>query len=356
MKYNLLIFLLIFCNTIKVDTTEYTNQPNSNRNLVSDNNSSKKNLIIAVISNCDWNNMAIFFKSFEKAHFENTDLIIFANKLKGKAKEKMNSYATEIYPIPDEYTKISTSNSRWKIYSDFLNKNKNLYNQVFTTDIKTTFFQKDIFKYYENKKPFLGISLEDGFISLDKNTKNLIINTYGEEIFKTMKNKRIINVSTILGTVDKFIEISNIIWDKINSELSKDHDINSQAIINYIIYHDKILSDSIIFNDNRDGPIFSLGLANRALIILDDNKNVLNIEGQIAYVVNQYDKQDDIFEIVINKFSPGLYSLRGNPFENYIFVVILFVGTIAFSFLLGSLYLYRFQDIIREENKNNKCK
>ena len=171
-----------------------------------------------------------------------------------------------------------------------------------------------------------------------------------------MKNKRIINVSTILGTVDKFIEISNIMWDKINSELSKDHDINSQAIINYIIYHDKILSDSIIFNDNRDGPIFSLGLANRALIILDDNKNVLNIEGQIAYVVNQYDKQDDIFEIVINKFSPGLYSLRGNPFENYIFVVILFVGTIAFSFLLGSLYLYRFQDIIREENKNNKCK
>ena len=152
MKYNLLIFLLIFCNTIKVDTTEYTNQPNSNRNLVSDNNSSKKNLIIAVISNCDWNNMAIFFKSFEKAHFENTDLIIFENKLKGKAKEKMKSYATEIYPIPDEYTKISTANIRWKIYSDFLNKNKNLYKQVFTTDIKTTFFQKDIFKLYQDKK------------------------------------------------------------------------------------------------------------------------------------------------------------------------------------------------------------
>ena len=152
MKYYLLIFHLILCNTLKVDSSESTYEPNSNRNLISNNDGSKKNLIIAVISNCDWNNMAIFFKSYEKAHFENTDLIIFANKLKGKAKEKMKSYATEIYPIPDEYTKISTENSRWKIYSDFLNKNKNLYNQVFTTDIKTTFFQKDIFKYYDNKK------------------------------------------------------------------------------------------------------------------------------------------------------------------------------------------------------------
>ena len=356
MKYYLLIFHLILCNTLKVDPSEYTYEPNSNRNLVSNNDDSKKNLIIAVISNCDWNNMAIFFKSYEKAHFENTDLIIFANKLKGKAKEKMKSYATEIYPIPDEYTKISTENSRWKIYSDFLNKNKNLYNQVFTTDIKTTFFQKDIFKYYDNKKSFLGISLEDGFISLDENTKKIIIDSYGEEIFKTMKKKRIINVSTILGTINKFIELSNLMWDKINSELSKGNEINSKAVINYIIYHDKILSDSIIFSDNRDGPIMSLGLANRALIILDENKNVLNIEGQIAHVVNQYDKQDDIFDIAINKYCPGLYTLRGNPFENYIFVVILFVGTIAFSFLLGSLYIYRFQDIIRENNKNNKCK
>ena len=350
------IVLLLFCNTIQVDSIEYTHKQNLKRNLVSNNAGVKKNLIIVIISNCDWNNIAIFFKSYEKAHFENTDLIIFANKLIGKAKEKIKSYATEIYPIPNEYTRISIANSRWKIYSDFLNNNKDKYNQVFTTDIKTTFFQKDIFKFYQNKKSFLGVSLEDGYLSLDENTKNLMINTYDKEIFKIIKNKRIINEETIWGTVDKFIEISNIMWNKVNTELSNGKEISSKAVINYIIYHDKLLSNSITFSDNRDGPVMNLGLTNRVMIILDENNNVLNNEGQIAWVINQYDKKDDIFEIVIYKYCPELYMLRKNPFENYIFVLIFFVGTVAFSFLLGSLYLYRFQDIIRESNKKNKCK
>ena len=63
-------------------------------------------------------------------------------------------------------------------------KIKDKYNLVFDAYVDV-FFQKDIFKFYENNKPFLGVSIEDIYLS-EACIKIVLLNNYGEKIFKTL--------------------------------------------------------------------------------------------------------------------------------------------------------------------------
>ena len=100
------------------------------------------------------------------------------------------------------------------MYIDFINENINKYKLVFSTDIRDIFFQIDVFKYYENHEPFLGVTVEDGTLKQEFN-KNWIINYVGEEIYSIIKKERIICVCSIWGTYDKSLEFSNIFWERL---------------------------------------------------------------------------------------------------------------------------------------------
>ena len=100
------------------------------------------------------------------------------------------------------------------MYIDFLEKNKGTYNLVLHADIRDTFFQKDIFKYYLNHKPFLGVALEDGTLIQEVN-KKWIIDYVGEEKHKIIQNEKIICVGTMWGSSDKFLEFAKIFWEKL---------------------------------------------------------------------------------------------------------------------------------------------
>ena len=71
-----------------------------------------------------------------------------------------------INEIPKKYleSKSIIQNYRFKIYEDFLKKNKYKYNRVFTADIKDTIFQKDIFQSFNLSKSFLGFFYEEKII------------------------------------------------------------------------------------------------------------------------------------------------------------------------------------------------
>ena len=56
-------------------------------------------------------------------------------------------------------------------------------------------------------------------------------------------------------------------------------------------------NDCVIFSENRDGPVMTIAITNRAFINLDSNNNILNVNGEIASVVYQYDRKDDIAEM-----------------------------------------------------------
>ena len=57
------------------------------------------------------------------------------------------------------------------------------------------------------------------------------------------------------------------------------------------------------------GPIMTIGLTDINNIHLDYKENILNFKNEIASVIHQYDRKEDIVKIVIRKFCPELYKI-----------------------------------------------
>ena len=101
-----------------------------------------------------------------------------------------------------------------------MNENQDKYNLVLATDVRDSYFQLDAFKFYDIDKSFLGIAIEDGKLTEIANHV-WIKNGYTEELFKTIKDERIICAGTVWGTADKFKEFSKVLWENLNSEWAK---------------------------------------------------------------------------------------------------------------------------------------
>ena len=288
----------------------------------------KKNLLIGVIKNYIWKNVSLFFKSFKKSRFRNCDCIIFVDNISQKTINKIKSYGAIVYPVPKKLKKKKLINYRWKIYEDFLNSNPDKYNLVFTCDLRDAFFQKDVFKFYNLKKPFLGIAIEDGTIS-ERVNKRWILNAYGKKLYKTIRNKRIICVGTIWGTAKKFCEFSRIMWKILDSKWSLLHKVIEQAVANYIIYYKKLFNDCLVKSENKDGYVMTLALTKREKIILDSKNNILNGKGEIAAVIHQYDRKHDIVKKLTYKYN----FLNHNKKKEIIPYVIAFIISIIFFYI-----------------------
>lgn len=262
-----------------------------------------KNVIIGVIENYSLYTILPFFKSLISINFHNCDIVMFVRNVSHSLINYLKNIGVVIYKIPNIYRDIPIISVRWKMYIDFLKAKKNEYKLVFSADIRDTFFQKDVFKYYENHEPFLGVAIEDGTLDEECN-KNWILDFVGEKIHKILKNERIICVGTIWGTLDKFLEFSKIFWEKL-SAFPKSIE---QGIANYLFYYEKIAKDSLVKSDNY-GPIMTIGLTDSKNIILDNNNNILNFKGEIASVIHQYDRHYDLMIKITNKYCPELLIL-----------------------------------------------
>ena len=167
-----------------------------------ENEVNKKNIIFGIIEKYSLNTVLPFFKSLIKSGFANWDIVIFVRNANKKVNylKKIGSF---VFEIPNKYKNIDIIHLRWEIYSIYLKRYKNDYNFVFHCDIRDTFFQKDVFKYYKSNKSFLVVVLENDSLSNEMN-KKWILNYAGEHKCKFIKNESIICLGSFLGTPDKF--------------------------------------------------------------------------------------------------------------------------------------------------------
>ena len=288
-KFYFLIFLSIILNCRAVEEEKIlVNKANS-----------KKNLIIVAIINYDWDKIAVFFNSYVKAKFQNTDFVVYVDNVPEATINRLKSYGVIIIPFPEELKKVHIFSSRWACMSHFLRKNLDKYHLVFTSDVRDAFFQKDVFKYYEHiDKSFLGLAYENGFLSQESVNKKWIIDAFGEAYYKTFTTERVICMGTLWGTPDKVLQFS----DKIFEILKTKPKVIDQAIGNYIIYHLKMFENCSVISENADGPIMTIAITNRAFINLDKNQNIINGKGEIAAYIHQYDRFKDLTQIVNKKY------------------------------------------------------
>ena len=320
-----------------------------------ENSNKKKNLIIGTIINFGWDKMSTFFKSYIRAGFENCDIVMFISNISPKTVSKMKSYGIIVYnmpDLPDKFKKKGICSYRWKIYEDYLKENKNRYKQVFTGDIRDTFFQIDFFKFYEKKKSFLGIALEDGTLS-DKYNKKWIVNLYGDDIYRTIKHERIVCMGSVWGTIDKMIDFSRMVWEGLITEKALRVDTADQAVGNYLIYINKTFDEYLVKSNNKNGLIMTIGLTNITDIHFDSENNMLNGNGEIAAVIHQYDRKKEIVTIFNEALTKPLkIPYKGKLFKypiNYILYIIL---AIIFS-IFGVFHLCRLKKI-KLKKKYNK--
>ena len=247
---------------------------------------------------------------------------------------KIKSYGIIIKKIPENIKSgILINNYRWKIYGDFLCDNKDKYKIVFTSDIRDTFFQLDVFQFYNNYNSFLGVAIEDGILT-DQINKQWIINIYGLTIYEKIKNERIICSGTVWGTTDKFYEFSKMMWRPFEINRTLGRYIYDQGIANYLIYYDKKFNDSLVKSDNINGRVMTVGLSNDKDIKFDSENNVLNGKGEIAAVVHQYDRKPNIIEKVKRKYCYKWFFIhffrlimRFQPFLLFIMIFGIFIAT-----------------------------
>lgn len=221
---------------------------------------------------------------------------MFVKNISSSLRNYLKSIGVLVLEISKEYKEIDITKLRWKLFIDFLKEKKNEYNLIFLTDVRDTFFQKDIFQNYENISSFLGVAIEDGTLNETIN-KKWVIDFAGEEKYKTIQNEKIICFGTIWGTFDKILELSIFLWEKLKFNSNS----TDQGIGNYLIYYEKIFENYLLKSDNN-GPIMTIGLTDSRKIIIDSKNNILNFKGEIAAVIHQYDRKPNIVFNVNNKF------------------------------------------------------
>jgi hypothetical protein len=277
----------------------------------------RQNLIIGAISNYNWDNVKIFFKSYQNVGYKNCECVMFVTNVTEKTIDEMKSCGVIVYQIPEQYNNELIVNIRWKLYEDYLSKNQDRYNLVFTSDIRDVFFQRDLFLLYDFKKPYLGIAIEDETLSNSIN-RDWLIKAYGEELYQTIMNERIFCVGSVWGTTDKFLVFAKTMWNRLSSGSNREWGIE-QAVGNFIIYHDKMFDDCLIKSNNTDGYIMTIGLTNSTNILLNLNLDILNGKGEVAAVVHQYDRLDALKKLVESKYTSENQSFH----LNFIIIIII---------------------------------
>ena len=305
-----ILIIYIICNNYSNEIYQFNNtytQVIHNKNLSHQpTNQSKsldkrKNLILGIIERHSLNTILPFFKSFIQANFKNCDVVMFVRNINNSTIKYLESIGVYIYIIPEKYKKINVINIRWKMYIDYLRENKLKYKLILHTDVRDVFFQKDVFEYYENSKPFLGVAIEDGTLNCQIN-KRWIISYVGKEKYNIIKNERIICVGSIWGTYEIFLNFCEVFWKRLlENPLSIE-----QGIANYMFSYEKLFSDYLLKSDNY-GPVMTIGKTKPHNIIFDSDENILNFSGEIAAVIHQYDRKKDIVQKVIKKYCPELY-------------------------------------------------
>ena len=293
-KYFILFYLsLILINLSAINTLESPNLLALNQ---------KKNLLIGAISNYNWEKIKIFFTSFKESKFQNCECIIYVSNMSQSTIDKIESSGCLILQMPKKYDGEPIINARFAIYYDYLKENGDKYNLVFTADVRDVVFQRDVFQFYDSSKPFLGIALEDGYLTEQFNTKWLI-NGFGEDVYEAIKNERIICSGTVWGTPDKFGEYSKAVWE--NSKIDKSGTMTpEQGVTNYLIYYKKMFNDCLIKSFNNDGYVMTIGLTDNKKIRLDIKLNVLNFKGEVPAIVHQYDRYPVLVKLINEKYFP----------------------------------------------------
>ena len=280
----------------------------------------KKNLVIGSGGGYGWYIWEPFVRSFVK-YARNTDLVLFVDKLSDFTRHMLEEVGKEIQggeiklvPFPEDLKEGFIVNNRWKMFLRYLENNGNEYNQILVADTRDLIFQDDVFKFFADKKNFIGYTTEADDIRGSKVGVELnyiwITNCFGENEAKRLADKEIICCGTVIGTTE---EMKVFLKKMIEYNPNKYTTGNDQVTEQYLIYNDLLSVENIIKIDCLTGAIFTSYLFHEYNPIEIKDSMILRGDGKAPAVVHQYDRQETLINLVDELYRSCDYE----PNENF---------------------------------------
>jgi hypothetical protein len=261
----------------------------------------QKNLIMGTISYYRWEDIKPFFKSLEKTGFSG-EVTIFIEYVDEKTKKRLKNLNYKVNMVPFQRVgleKIFIINDyRYYLYHNFLNENSDRYNNILLTDVRDVYFQADPFNANWSSDA-ITVAKECLNVSDEFWNTKWILKKYGSHIYSSLQDKTILCSGTTFGSA---ILISQYINKMVESLFYGEyHPMSDQAVHNYLIYSRKI--EPVIFADNYQGPIMTLGLENEWNIKINQDRKVLLNNGDVAPILHQYDRKEFLKNLLKDEIS-----------------------------------------------------
>lgn len=278
----------------------------------------KKNLIIGAFSGYNFNNLKPWVLSIDELNLDCEKIMIVGNTDQDTKKQLVEHGFKLIDMQP---LNVPVHIQRWLTVYDFLDKNRDKYDNVVMTDLKDVYFQDNPFKWMEenlgDKKIVTG---SESLVYKDESwgNQNLFDTFRGiKTLYDKFKDKEIYNVGVLGGKIDYLADLfmQNFMF-AIGNPPALD-----QGTFN-ILMHSKPYSDIVYFAKQSEGWACHAGTTVDPSKIDGFRPNLL--EGEPTYkdgivytstgkkfcMVHQYDRVPEWRQNVITKYK------QENP-ENY---------------------------------------
>ena len=266
----------------------------------------KKNLVIGSGKGYSWYTFEPFVRSFVK-NVHSADLVLFVDELTDFTVSQLEKVGKEIQggelklvPFVTKHMTRYLVNNRWQIFLDYLEKHDSKYDRVLTCDTRDVVFQKNIFDYFSDQKNFFAYTTEADDIKGSKTGVDLnytwIEKCFGKDEADRLADKDIICGGTVLASVDEMK-----IFMKTMVECLPDHvDFHGvdQVVYQHIIYNKLLPIDNIIKIDCWTGAIFTAYIFHEYNPVKTKGDLILLGDGEIPAVVHQYDRNEELTEMV----------------------------------------------------------
>lgn len=255
----------------------------------------KKNLVMGVAKGYSWDMLEPFVASFEK-NCRSAELVLFVDDISDFTRDRMFQAGVWQQNFLDEMKGGIPNNTRWKIFSDFIETHGDAYEQIFITDTRDVIFQSDIFAAFGSLKNYLGLTTEADDIGGSKTGNrvnyNWLVDCFGEEAADKLRDRKIICCGTVIGTTAEMKIFCRELWKILEYKTT---DVFDQAVTNYLAYNNLLPIEKLIEIDVVSGEIFTNALVKDNRIRGD---KILRGDGGIPSVVHQYDRHKNLVELV----------------------------------------------------------
>lgn len=241
------------------------------------------NLVMG-FSTYEWDKCGVFVRSLRESGYKD-DLILIGH---GLDDAYTSQHSVTVKPM-EKPTDLVVS--RFDYYRHVLEKGD--WDKVFLTDVRDVVFQSDPFDLIGSG---LHVTEEDLLIGEQRHNRDRTIETFGQEIFESLKDKRIICAGTIYGGRIPILEFIRKFNEIASTQEGNGFHISDQPILMYLTHNGLMDNLSVDANDGRHA-VWTIGTRDETHhddFYQLDGHLIRMLDGHLPSAVHQYDRHPRI--------------------------------------------------------------